>query len=212
MKIYYFDIKVLRDRKLFDQMLKTIDSKKKEEVNKQKITADKLRMLAGGLLINFVRKEYGIDNEIVVDKYGKPEFKKSKVKFNLSHSGKFAIIAVSDRNIGIDIQKIKEDKHRVAERNFTPAECDYINKARTDEARCQRFSEIWTMKEAYLKNIGLGLRKPLNSFEIDMKDGKARVKGLKEYNFIQFKMDQMYMVSICSDRRDTEYEVKEVTI
>ena len=80
----------------------------------------------------------------------------------------YVIAAVSDEDIGIDIQKIKSDKHRIAEKNFLPSECAYINEIEDEKINQQRFCEIWTIKEAYLKNIGIGLRKPLNSFEIDL--------------------------------------------
>ena len=54
----------------------------------------------------------------------------------------------------------------------------------------QRFCEIWTIKEAYLKNIGIGLRKPLNSFEIDFSEDAPQIVGKKEYKFVQLKFDE----------------------
>lgn len=212
MKIYYFNITVLRNKKIYDRMLETVDNQRLQKIESLRVTADKLRSLAAGILINFVKEEYGIDNKVAVDKFGKPYFENSDIKFNISHSGMFVIIAVSDYNLGIDIQKMKEDKHRIAEKSFLASECDYINEIDDEKIMLQRFCEVWTLKEAYLKNIGIGLRKPLNSFELQLDGGARSIRGKKDYHFVQFKINDDYMVAICADMKDKEIKIEEVVL
>ena len=212
MKVYYFNITVLRNRKIFDQQVKTLDNERAEKVEGLRVTADKLRCVGAGILIHFVREQYGIDSDVAVDKFGKPYFVNSDIKFNISHSGMFVIMAVSDYNLGIDIQKIKEDKHRIAEKSFLASECEYINEIEDEKVMQQRFCEVWTLKEAYLKNIGIGLRKPLNSFEIQLGGDAPSIKGKIDYHFVQFKINDLYMVAICTDTKDTEFSIDEVVL
>ena len=74
------------------------------------------------------------------------------------------------------------------------------------------FHEIWTIKEAYLKNIGIGLRKPLNSFEIDLSHGNPKIIDNPGYAILQIKLDKLYIMAICSDIRDKEFTMEEVEI
>ncbi len=212
MKIYYFNITPLRNKKLFDTKMQDIDRIRVEKIEKFSKTGDKLRCMGAGLLLNYIRHQYHIAGELLTDKFGKPYFSGSDIHFNLSHSGGYVIIAVSEEKIGIDIQRMKQDKHRIAEKNFLPSECRYINEIEDEAVMQQRFCEIWTMKEAYLKNIGIGLRKPLNSFEISFEGRTPQIIGKKEYRFIQLKIDENYMVAICAGVEDKEFQIQEVTL
>lgn len=212
MKIYYFDITVLRNRKVYDAMLQTIPADRQEKANRLKVTADKLRCVGAGLIIEHIKKEYNIKNELVTDKYGKPYFKDEDIKFNISHSGMFVIAAVTKSEVGIDIQKIKDDKHRIAERHFLESECAYINEIDDELVKQQRFCEIWTVKEAYLKYDGIGLRKPLNSFEVKIEDGNKKIAEHDELMIAQFKMNDKYVVSICTDGTDDDAQIEEIII
>lgn len=212
MEVYYFDIEPLRNKATFEAQLEKITEGRLERIEKSQSTADKLRLMGSGLLINFIKTKYFVDSDVAVDKHGKPYFVNSDLKFNLSHSGRYVVAAVSDYEVGIDIQKKKADKHRIAEKNFLQGECAYINAGANDEERHQRFCEIWTMKEAYLKNIGMGLRKPLNSFEIMFRPEGPVIRNLTEYRYTQFMMNDKYIVSICRDINDEGFEISEVKL
>ena len=97
-------------------------------------------------------------------------------------------------------------------KDFLPSECAYINEIEDEKINQQRFCEIWTIKEAYLKNIGIGLRKPLNSFEIDFSEDAPQIVGKKEYKFVQLKFDEKYIVTVCADQSDEIFDVEEVLV
>ena len=73
---------------------------------------------------------------------GKPVYSGLDTYFNLSHAGTCVVCAVSDRAVGIDIERPRKNAIKVAERFFTQAECDWIG----DDSL--RFARIWTLKEA----------------------------------------------------------------
>ena len=120
------------------------------------------------------------------------------------------VIEVSRFNIGIDIQRMENNNQLVAERNFHQNECTYINEGEDENVKTQRFYEVWTVKEAYLKNVGIGLRKPLNSFEVNFAEGKAKIMDNPGYEILQMKLDERYIMSVCADIRDKELNIEEV--
>src|SRR5262249_51699226 len=72
--------------------------------------------------------------------------------------------------IGVDIERIDQPElaQEVAERYFSKNEVAWIQSGPTD-ARTIRFTELWTLKEAFLKATGVGLSGSLSdvSFLID---------------------------------------------
>ena len=55
---------------------------------------------------------------------------------------------------------------KIAQHYFCQEEFLTIQTADTPEEQADCFFKIWTMKEAYLKLLGVGLRKSLNSFSV----------------------------------------------
>jgi len=88
---------------------------------------------------------------------------------NLSHTDGLVALAVSATPVGVDV----EDRHRVgrtvelADRFFAPSEARALRALPADRQR-DRFFDLWTLKEAYIKARGLGLAIPLASFAFDL--------------------------------------------
>lgn len=89
---------------------------------------------------------------------GKPYFKELPLYFNLSHSGRYVLCAVSNREIGADIQQIREIKElQLAERHFAKEEYRQLELCEDLDKRRQLFFQLWSRKEAYGKLTGKGL-------------------------------------------------------
>ena len=129
-----------------------------EQKRKEKIARD--------MLFDYVVEKEKVKNTILYNKYGKPDFKDKKYHFNISHSGDGVVMAFSDSEVGIDLQKVTnytEDRiDKLASRIYNDNDYNYFD---TDDNIT--FTEIWTIKEAYLKYIGVGLVKNLHDVEID---------------------------------------------
>jgi 4'-phosphopantetheinyl transferase len=85
------------------------------------------------------------------------------LRFNLSHSGHFALLAVTaGREIGVDVQAVLADETwpAIAGRCFTPEEWALVQSLPSD-GRATAGAEIWTRKEAAGKALGLGLSSPV---------------------------------------------------
>lgn len=80
-----------------------------------------------------------------------------KGDFNLSHSGEWLVLALTDRGrVGVDVQQIRDVDLGVARICFTPEERKALALVPGDELRTL-FFRIWTLKEALAKATGLGL-------------------------------------------------------
>ena len=116
MKVYYFNITPLRNKNIFAEKVKEVSPRRLAKIERLKKTDDKLRCLGAGLLINYIREKFDIRDEIMVAKNGKPHFTRTRMSFNISHSGNYVVIVVSDFNIGIDIQRMEKHNHLIADR------------------------------------------------------------------------------------------------
>jgi 4'-phosphopantetheinyl transferase len=91
---------------------------------------------------------------------------KTRLHFNLTHThGLVACAVARDRELGIDVESAKKhvDLMDIAARYFSSLEVDHLRSC-DDNMRHVRFTEIWTLKEAYVKAIGAGLSMPLKNF------------------------------------------------
>ena len=111
---------------------------------------DRKRTLAGRYLLKKMIKEiYGREGfELSYNENGKPEL--DFCFFSISHSGNYAVCAVAQTPVGIDIENTGRFKRREKYMFFTDNETRYVNSR--DSAR--RFCIIWTRKEAYIKALG----------------------------------------------------------
>ncbi|GAB3918939.1 4'-phosphopantetheinyl transferase family protein [Mucilaginibacter boryungensis] len=76
--------------------------------------------------------------------------------FSLSYSGPEILIAISDRELGVDIERINQqfEYRDIAAQYFSAAEVAFINKA---DSPIEAFFLLWTRKEALLKAWGSGI-------------------------------------------------------
>jgi 4'-phosphopantetheinyl transferase len=99
--------------------------------------------------------------------------------FNLSHSGGWAALAVTEEvRMGVDIEAHRPVEAAVAERFFSPAERALLAPLQ-GAAWQQGFFRCWTRKEAFLKALGRGLRRPLDSFDVTL-GAEARITRIAE--------------------------------
>jgi 4'-phosphopantetheinyl transferase len=103
---------------------------------------------------------------------GKPELAlgatDAPLRFNLSHSKSIALLAVTlDSEVGVDVEDVRPIERDVAKRFFSPAEVASLSLLDGEEW-LHGFYRCWTRKEAILKVEGVGLRIPLNSFDVSI--------------------------------------------
>jgi 4'-phosphopantetheinyl transferase len=89
-----------------------------------------------------------------------------RLSFNLSHTHGFVAVAVAlDLDVGVDVERIAPARadEEVARQLFAPAEFAAFM-AEPEARRAEAFFDLWTLKEAYIKAVGLGVALPLEDF------------------------------------------------
>ena len=92
--------------------------------------------------------------------HGKPYFcVHPEVRFNISHTGNLVMCAVSDFEIGIDVQEKEQiNTDRIAKKIMSPGEYE---KYLAGSERRDFFYRVWVMKESYVKWTGDGITREL---------------------------------------------------
>mmetsp|Transcript_4811 Transcript_4811/g.30524 ORF Transcript_4811/g.30524 Transcript_4811/m.30524 type:complete len:354 (+) Transcript_4811:2563-3624(+) len=126
-----------------------------------------------------------------------------RVAFNMTHTNGMMACATlyhahepwegSLLTVGIDLESIQRRPRKgvetLARRRLAGPEAEWILQSATEEGKVQRFLEIWTLKEAYLKatgdglSSGLGLKKFCISFQDDIDATVAGAGQDPETNF-----------------------------
>ncbi len=129
------------------------------------------------LLKEAVAREYSLDTSAYAEKKGengKPYFEGAPFCFNLSHSGDYVVCALSDREVGVDIEKTRSISEGVMRR--------FVGKcAESDEDN----TRLWTRYEAIGKFLGCGI--PYREI--------SESYVMKEY----FDLDG-YALTVCSEK------------
>ena len=100
------------------------------------------------------------DGRFIAGEHGKPEIAPGLAgpQFNVSHTRDRVVMVVCAVSCGIDIEAVDRDSRfrEVAERYFSVREAAAL-RALDDVAARRRFIETWTLKEAFVKALGLSL-------------------------------------------------------
>ncbi len=183
-----------------DDFTETISEYRLKKAKNYKNEDDRKLSILSSLLLDKALKKHDLserDMKYTFNAYGKPYFANAEdLHFSISHSGEYAMVVLSDKEIGCDIQQIKDINLSIADRFFTAEERKYV--------KCtEDFFRIWTLKESFIKAIGKGLALPLNSFSIKGLDSD---KSYCEYNRELYEIkefDKMtgYCIAVCEVKR-----------
>lgn len=199
-KLAYCDVSDLNLLKAYE----LLPESRKEKVDKFRFNKDK-KLSAGAYLLleNLLEEENISKPAFKTGKYGKAYISNwENIYFNLSHSGKMVACAISDREVGVDIEyNDPEIDLNIAKNYFYNCEYESIMKSETPS---DEFFNYWVLKESYMKYTGLGFNLDLNSFEIVI-DDKIQLKNDKDnLKFSLFDVEE-YKLAICSKYNVDEY-------
>jgi len=124
------------------------------------------------------------------------------IHINISHSGRWVAVALSPMQVGVDVEKMRKVPEGVANRFFSEDEKKWLESAESEQQKAEIFFTLWTLKESFLKAIGKGLTKNLNSFTvINSGEGCFLLKNDIEaegYHLKTFPFQDGYKLSACA--------------
>lgn len=143
-KLQIVDISLGKDRYQF--LLKNVKEEQREKALRYKNEKDQYRSLISSWFVNKLSNE-----ELMKNENGKPYYKNGP-HFNVSHSGKYVVIAIAQNDVGVDMEEAVEKDMSVLLKIFNEAEAKIIKEY-------QDFYFLWCAKESLLKCIGSSLGK-----------------------------------------------------
>lgn len=110
------------------------------------------------------------------NRYGRPEVAMPgldlPLRFNLSNARSLvACVVTRTADAGVDVEEMDRPGETVAiaDQYFSKSEVDGLRRLPAAQQR-QRFFELWTLKESYIKARGLGLSIPLEQFSFELQE------------------------------------------
>src|SRR6266850_420662 len=130
--------------------------------------------------------------------FGKPSLvaPQTNIRFNASRSNEKALIACTrEREIGVDIEKIREDLEvdDLARRFFSVEENDRL-RAVPPDLRHLAFLRCWTCKEAFLKAVGMGLS--LDPVKVDVSMALANPEAVLATDAQEFTVNGWSLIAL----------------
>jgi len=203
----YADVTPLSDRTIYTAHFEALPDLRKEKINRLK--HDKARKLSLGawIVLKKALEQYGCkadDAGFAYSKAGKPYLAGCpELHISISHSESIAMCAVSEYEVGADVEYISKFKEGVCHRFFTKNECEYIFLPASKELQTDRFFRMWTLKESYSKLTGKGIG-DFRKFEIDPLGARPIVHHESKIRSAFFYEQDipLYKAAICLGKED----------
>lgn len=210
LRIGILDCSFLCSPTVFEGKIRQVSPERRALVERHRTEGGRRQSLGGGLLLQEMLAQTAREKQAasynsfswekgeqgkpilrgVTDAMGHPFY------VNLSHSGEMAAAVLADFEVGIDIQEQQNLPEGVAKRFFSKEEQGWLNE--TEEETGERFFRIWTLKEAYIKTTGLGMRTPLAEFDV--------TKAARQPGVVTAIGEKMFLCALPTVLQPTEQE------
>ncbi|MFM7856064.1 MAG: 4'-phosphopantetheinyl transferase family protein [Flammeovirgaceae bacterium] len=168
------------DPATFQKLLDEMPMVDRNKISKYRMPVDAQASLLGRLMLkeglNKLNGMHDVLSEIQLTSFNRPYIPGCDWDFNISHSGKLVVCAISETTVGIDIELKREISIADFKASFTAKEFQTIE---NDADKLSRFYSYWVMKESVMKADGRGMLIPLPSIEIDHNLNRSIVGGQK---------------------------------
>ena len=197
--IYVFALNI---NEVCENDINLLHKKQQERIKNIKNERARKQALAAELLVFYSIKKLRPKNIPIpplraAGEFGKPYFtENSDFKFNISHSGDWAVIAVSDCEIGIDIEKIGKLRTNVAKRILHEKEKQEFFALNVNFYRI-KFYDYWVLKESIVKATGRGMNDSFSDICIKFVDEITPQIDEKQLKLFLLPFENEYKIGIC---------------
>ena len=153
--------------------------------------------------------DFGVKHAKIVRKgQEKPLLVHESLHMNLSHCKGLAVAAIGKMPLGVDAEPPREIAEKMMRTVCMPAEFRWLGE-QPAEQRAFCFSRLWTLKEAYTKYTGEGIRRPFSTlgFKLGTAADSLRNDTIEflhpaacKVRFYQMLCGEKYAVSLCIPR------------
>jgi len=148
----------------------------------------------------------------VNDENGKPKIdpvaEADALSFSLAHTKGLAVVGMAGgTDIGVDVERTgrRVDAEGLSRRFFSTEEAAILESLPPDRLD-EQFPRYWTLKEAFIKALGLGLSHPLDSFAFRLTGespcridfSAAEPQDPRKWRFALIEPRQRYIIALCA--------------
>ena len=184
-------VEALTDPALFARGLASVSEQRREKIARLRAEDARRLSLGAALLLDRMLADAGLPpaGAFAFGEQGKPYLPgQPGLHFSLSHSGTQVLCALSAAELGCDVECPRRYDPGLVRRFFHPDEAAWLFSL-TKEEQESAFLRLWTLKESYIKAVGLGLFLPLDAFRVLpesggytlLRDGDARPWALQSF-------------------------------
>ena len=198
----------------YELLRNSVSEARRRRADRFYFIADAYRSICAELLLQYSLYEATgqyMDIDFDYNPFGKPTVRNiSEFEYNISHSGSWVVVAYANTEVGVDVEEIQWGCESIVNICFSEGEKDYIFSV-TGSERSKRFTQIWTLKESYMKYLGMGFSIAMDSFSINLREGIiTNKKGEVQDNTVikNFLFHNDYYLSLCG--REENVVINEV--
>ena len=155
---------------------------------------------AGLLLARILPRFFASAEEVFAD--GRGKLLHPRLFLSLAHGGGMAVLAVGERPVGCDTERLSRVRETVM-RRFLKEERAFVEGA-GEGGREGAFYRIWTGKESYLKMTGEGL--PAWKEASVLPDGLILRAGKEQSCRIEWKEAGEHLLALCHEEEAAAWE------
>jgi 4'-phosphopantetheinyl transferase len=199
-KVYYTAIDSVSPEEVTERMRQELPAGILRQAARYHQLPDQLRcMLGKWLLKEALERENSYEKTMLerlqLDQYNRP-YLESSIDFNLSHSGKYAVCALSTiSRVGVDIEEIRAINWEDFQLSLSEKDRETIESSTETE---RMFFKIWTRKEAVTKANGKGLGIPFD--QLDVYRPQVNCEG-KNWNTHFLDIDSQYVACLAYEEQ-----------
>jgi 4'-phosphopantetheinyl transferase len=216
----------IRDEGLLQRYDRLLAPEEREQRRRFHFEIDRHCYLVTRALLRTVLSRYAVvephEWAFAANAYGKPEIANADhhtrhITFNISHTRGLILLGItSDAAIGVDVEnsRLREPPLKIANQFFASEEVADLQ-ALPRAQQHDRFFEIWTLKESYIKARGMGLSISLDWFGFQFPAKRTvRISMRPELNdrpsrwrFWQFRPAAPYLAAVCAEATETNQQL-----
>ena len=209
--LWFSFLEEIQDEKLIAEYRRLLPSSERDKLGRYRFDRHKKRYLVGRALIRTVLSSCtGVAPDQITlarETHGRPYLALSSqgqpLQFSLSYTdGLVAAAVVVEGRVGIDVEYINRntDCLEIAHKYFSPSEYTELQQLPEIQMR-ERFFELWTLKEAYVKAQGLGLSLALNEVNFNFSDNHSDQITLTSVTISEEKFWQVRLLSPSTEHK-----------
>jgi 4'-phosphopantetheinyl transferase len=215
--VWFVVPETIQAKPILENCLAALSDRELQQYRRFLFDADRRRYLVSHALVRRVLSHYvqvaPADWTFSYAKRGKPEIANQGVgqlRFNLTHTAGLAACVVTLRDdCGIDAERIIERHNSlgVAKRMFSESEYKRI-KELSGRTFLEEFFQRWTLREAYVKALGIGISFPTRELQFAIDDETIRVdyrskagadKAVWQFQLMRPTVDHIAAVAMCGE-------------